>query len=272
MRFFQSIWNIGVLTLLSTATALQIAHADESAAAPTLENTPQMSKTLKNFACPPSGSCALKSFSVEANDYKVTLVGGAWALGTSMTARYRTDQVSQLQDFVVVQFIRGCVFNSRLINGKVEKWLTVGRDFFGKSIRFRHPDWVIDAADTDPVYWSAPQEKKPRHYYYRWNQKPGSTADETAFAFGLKKPNVPELYVQDLPTGADPDYERSVSLKFSTCIFRTQDVPTHIDPSGNALPNAIACLDWASSHVLNPWTGIFESPSEIDPYCLQTQE
>ena len=119
-------------------------------------------KTWKNSDCKKTGTCSLKSFSVLVEDYIVKFSPDDTSYGTTMVARYRTDRVSSLEDYVIVNFIRGCIFESYLKNGEIIKGISTSRDFFGGSVRFRHPEWVIDSVDEDPVYWSASEEKLPR--------------------------------------------------------------------------------------------------------------
>jgi hypothetical protein len=249
--------------------------AAHAAAEITSETSVQVRETFLNPDCARTGTCSLKEFTVEVTDEKVTFDGGSFALGPGMVARYRTSSVPKLRDYVIVQFIKGCLFSSEVgKDGKVERLLNIARDHYGKTIEFKHPEWAVDSMTTDPAYWSDPKVSRDRHFSYLWNRKAGSTDPGTAVLFGKSAPARPELYVTDSPSGASsgplegPRSVTNASLKFSTCIYRAQDVPRDTPSSGAGLPEAIHCVDWSSSHVFNHRTNEFESPSGIDPFCL----
>lgn len=224
-------------------------------------------QVYKNSDCLKTDSCDLKEFKLETYNYNSIIAGDA-TLGSSATMSYKTDKVENLEKYAVVQFIKGCVYNSKLVDGKIEKNSYVSRDFFGEIKKFTHPQWVIDSVDKDPVYNSI---EKLRHGAYRWNTVAGSTEKKTQKYYLNEKPTRPELYVTDLPSTAFFMYgeAKNVSLEFKACIYKTSDVPMETDPEDTTFAEPIKCFDWKSSFIYNHTGKLYESKKEIDSYCLQ---
>src|SRR3989344_4059828 len=127
-----------------------------------------------NKNCSANSTCNLKYIDYFIEDYRIE-VEGSFSYGTRMYAGYGTDKVESLDKYVFVQFIKGCVFTSKLIEGVVFNYLDFGRYSYSEPdgiAIFIHPNWEVDSTDSDPVYNSTPET--PRHFYYRWNTEPGS--------------------------------------------------------------------------------------------------
>jgi hypothetical protein len=228
-----------------------------------------------NSGCQKNDSCGLTEFSVITNEIEIWFSDDEFypALGTVMTAEYKTDSVNSLEKFVIVQFIRGCVIYSvKNFYGNIEKSVsdTLFKFFDKKSVPFCFTDWVIDSVDVDPVYNS--DEDYGRHGLYRWNDVPGSFQAATQHYYGEKKPSNPRLYVTDnvLPRASykamgEYNLERSVdvSLEFKTCIYRTADVPKETDENNINFAVPIKCFNWKSSYVYNWELKKYESPDRL---------
>lgn len=186
-----------------------------------------------------------------------------------MYASFKTDKVENLKKYGVVQLIKGCHFESKVENGVVVKRFSRAREFFGEIIKYKHPEWVIDSIDLDPVYASYNDH---RHWSYRWNEVFDSIAQESSRLFRDSKPTHPILYVSDYPGTAfefAPNEAMNISLKFKTCLYNLDDVPTNAKPSEYNLDKAIACHDWDSSFIFNHNSQKYEKKTEIDPFCLE---
>src|SRR3989344_9462854 len=122
---------------------------------------------IENENCKATNSCSLKRarFHVLQQKYRFEQ-SEPFVFGTTMYAWLETDTVSALEDYVFVQFIRGCRFESRLSGGTTEVTYSKFKNHFGELVRFKHPDWVIDSMDRDPAYSSWPGQA--RHYSYFW--------------------------------------------------------------------------------------------------------
>ncbi|MNL03695.1 hypothetical protein D3C87_1242380 [compost metagenome] len=217
-----------------------------------------------NSTCLETDSCTLKEFKVQVNKYTVNLSeGGAPAYGYNASASYKTERVADLEDYAIVQFIKGCRFSSiKKADGTIEKSLGT-RTFYGKSQKFLHKQWEIDSIDTDPVYYNNPDGK--RHDFYRWikNQKPVS------YMYGT--PAVPELSVPDSPGtvsyAADIKMADNYSFEFKTCVYKTKDVPQDLASVNVNFARPVKCLDWEASYIYNFKSKTFDSPSGLDPFC-----
>lgn len=220
-----------------------------------------------NDDCRDNKTCDLKKVRYVVEDYKVTMMDGEYNLGTRMFAQFETSSVRNLQKYVFVQFIKGCVFSSRVVGGQVITEFDVSyvRDK-KNSVVFLFRDWVLDSG-SDPVYPSEPG--KPRLYWYRWNTVRDSFSTDTEKFYGVAKPKLPKLYVVDHPGTAFvmDDKAKNISLEFKICIYKEKDVPKNVSPDNVNFAKPIDCFSWQSSFVYNHQTNQYESHSQVVPAC-----
>ena len=191
----------------------------------TLSETKQV---FVNPVCRMTDTCDLKRFSL------TTLVHEIWfsdapdnpTYGNGVIMEYETDSVDALEKYAIVQFVKGCVFNSAKDGqGKITRNVDYVVPSFGESVPLCFPEWVIDSQDTDPAYNSDPEYG--RFYLLRWN-KPGFYDGPTQKYYGAEKPKIPVVYMADYPAGAfvTGTGVKNAALQFKTCIYRANDVPT----------------------------------------------
>lgn len=228
------------------------------------------STIFKNTNCKATDTCDLKEFKVESYDFKVTFSDKTFSLGTSAFMSYTTQDVANLEDYAIVQQIKGCHFDSykNPATGEVEKTLGYSREFFGEIIKYKHSNWVIDSIDTDPMYNNSISGL--RHGSHRWNTVKGSYDKKTEKLYGRELPKSPTLYVSDLPGSAfiDSGFAKNISLQFKTCIYKTRDIPLILNPEDVNFKEAISCLNWSSSFIYNHDSAKYETKTDIDPVCL----
>lgn len=217
---------------------------------------------------PNSKDSEISKFELKSYNYKVYLDTSV-SYGSGMYAGFETKNLEILGDYGVVQFIRGCHFDSKLIGGRVEKTLTRARKFFDETINFKHPQWVVDSNDKDPMYGS---NEGYRFWNYRWNSIIGNFDDDSSNYVMNKAPETPFLYISDFPGTAfafESNEATNISLQFKTCLFRISDIPIVATPEGFSWDGAIACHDWNSSFIYNHTTKEYESKKSIDSFCLE---
>ena len=235
--------------------------------------TPQVNVSYQHGShCQETMSCDLKNFRLWVRDMKI--VGG---FGTNYSTKayfsYTTDLIENLQNYGVVQFIRGCMWSSKKNNERYE-WGRA-RSFFGKFVTFRHPKFVIDSVDTDPMYSSKTVTKpfQTRHDIWRWNKIKNSFNGKTEFRFYKKVPTHPTLYARDSLGTAfyskDSKIAINVSLEFKTCIYKIDDIPVFASPDQMNPNDAIKCLKWNSSNIYDHRKGKFLKRDSISPICLK---
>ena len=262
------------ISLFSTLLLLTVTHA---LAGTRVDHQYRDQFQNNQQSCHNEESCNLKSLSILVEDY-TTRIKGKDSLGTRAYLSYETKKVDQLTDFAIVQYIKGCVFHSELDdNGNILKTDGISRQFFDGYKTFKHRDWEIDSIDKDPIYNSYSDPKR-RHVYYRWSKKRGNFKNDDQQVYFFKgMPPHPELYVTDRPAQAFTDNSlnelskmsaRNVSLKFKTCIYKTNDIPLETTPEDIDFARPISCLDWDSSFIYNHKLKKYESKDQIDPYCL----
>ncbi len=231
------------------------------------------SKLVKTESFKPTDSEKLKKFKIKVSDYKVILSDGKFNLGTKMHAIYETTSPEYLREYVIVQYIKGCRFQYLEKDGQGHIAEGIVREFFDEIVPFKHTNWVIDSVDMDPVYNSHEQD---RHGLYRWNTVKDSTHHSTENYFYEATPPHNQLYIRDMPSTAFYEhypelngfYSSNTSLKFKTCILKTEDVPTMVESPGTDLSQkAIKCFEWDSSFIFNPKTREYEKHEEIHPVC-----
>ncbi len=219
-----------------------------------------------NKDCKKTKTCDLKKVEYFVEDYRV-FVDGAYSYGTRFFARYETKSVKNLEKYVFVQFIKGCGFYSKLVEGQVVTAQEVDYPRDKGNILFRFPEWTIDSRDEDPVYSTFPDES--RFFGYRWNTVPNSFSTRTEKLYGEKKPKSPKLYVVDHPGSAfyTNSSAKNISLQFRIGIYRTKDVPVSVAYDNVNFAEPLHYYEWSSSFVYDHLTERFENPSGVVPAC-----
>ncbi len=238
---------------------------------------PTQTTVFRNPDCAAAGTCDLKEFRVEVTP-SLDASHGYVISGRQMVASHETAVVSELKEFGVVQFIRGCVFESAVKNGVVSKRRATVREFFGmKDYVFHHPAWVVDKIDRDPLY----NENELGRFASSLNVKPDAFVhqDFTHFDYYYyADPRTPRLYISDSPVESSVDESKAgveelaptnASLEFQTCVFRAADVPTRATPDWGGRSKALNCVHWTESYVFDFDRRRFVETDEIDPFCLE---
>ncbi len=225
---------------------------------------------FENTNCEETASCSLKEAEFLVEDYRQSIAGEngseAFHYGTRLVAKYRTDSLASLEDYVFVQFIKGCVFQSKIQNGTIT-YQYISTPQYDGIIEFKFKDWIIDSLDNDPVYNSIPGES--RHAAYRWNTAENSFSPETEKFYGHEKPELPQLYVKDRSVSATTYTDgraQNVSLDLKICIYKANEVPESI-PDNINFAKPIYCHHRSSSFVYNHESAKFEYPNQIVPAC-----
>jgi hypothetical protein len=247
-----------------------------------VKNLSKTSKKIVNDSkrCKENNTCTLKSFTGYFDKYKI-FVKGAWNWGNSAVFSYETEDVKDLEDYVIVQYIKGCVYNTVYKDGKIGYVGGIVTPSFDELIPFNYSSWTIDSIDKDPVYNSVTDDEgKPlaRHTAYRWNSVEGSHSKKTETYYSYELPTKAALYVTDHPGGqawgipeehyhlpagnyTDPEtgkttyFEeknallpakaKNISLELKTCIHKNKDVPL-VSTSDQSISNPIACIEWST--------------------------
>ncbi len=238
--------------------------------------TSHRASIFENTGCAKTQSCTLKRVEYIVEDYKVG-IGNDYTYGTRFSARYETEAVNHLEDYVFVQFMRGCVYWDdwdRLKNGKmVPDYVIYGSPKNPAEAKdFNFTDWVVDTDNPDPVF-SSDAPGFPRHTFARWNLVPGSVDEMTERFYFKDCPKFPELYIADYPHGVyvkKSGNAKNASLQFRTCIYKTVNVPTSLPPEGPQIGQPITCFDWNISYLYNYAKGVYEHPGTlICPSCAK---
>ncbi len=212
-------------------------------------------------------------FTVTSQTYKIIFKSDEISWGTRMFAKYETKSTGQVEDYAVVQFIRGCHFNNYVENGKIVYVDNISREFFNEMITYKHPEWVIDSVDLDPMYNNTPEgfEKwNTRHGLYRWNRKHNFDQNGEVL-FKDEKPKKPYLYVMDHPGTAffQDRWAKNISLEFKVCLYKTKDIPVTAAPNDLNFAKAVQCFDWNSSFIYDHFKSTFSRPTGLHPHCVK---
>lgn len=225
---------------------------------------------FKNTNCAATDSCDLVEFRVQSYDYHVIFADQSPSHGTSAFMSYTTKSIDDLENYAIVQQIKGCIFDSgQNYDGEIIKSSNYVRDLFGKSVDYKHPEWTIDSIDLDPMYNNSVPSL--RHGSYRWNTAKNSYSKDTEKVYAKERPTSPTLYVSDLPgtAFADNNEAKNISLEFRTCIYKTGKIPLVATPGDVNFSEPIACIPWKSSFIYNHKAKKFEAKDEIDSFCNQ---
>lgn len=259
---------------------------------PALASAQVTSKTLvfENVDCEQTDSCGLKKFQIkitrDANDDSSRFLMS----NTYMEGYYETQKISQVEDYVMVQYIKGGVFNEYKVgDAPIQTYRGMSRDHFGQEIPFVHPEMVVDSFDVDPVYASY-AEKNDRHGLYKIKSDESRSVvfdDSKYYTYYFYRPEMklPRMHFSDLPSGAiyskthisagpnagKTSYSsQSVSMEFTICAFKKSDVPENAGPKEVPQEAAIGCLDWSNHHVYNWETNRYEDALKVDPRAMDT--
>lgn len=213
-------------------------------------------KSFENTDCKRSDSCTLDKFELNIKNYKIK-VAADWFYGTKTMMSYNTKSIDDLEEYAIVQFMRGCYFSADKVNGNKVKNFEFSKKSFDAYVVNRTLEWGIDSIDKDPIY-NSPTDgdlSKRRHHHYQWNEIKDSFSKKTRHQFGTSRPQRARLYVKDVPSASmkdsKSDYTWNSSYEFKTCIYKTKDIPetTTVDDLNFAKP--IHCFDWESSFIYN---------------------
>lgn len=246
--------------------------------------------------------CHLKSFKHLTVENEFINFGGSQDHDrhSFMGAIWETSSPECLKDYGVVQYIKGCTYNSTFNpkTNEVIKDFGIVRESRGRFILFRHLDWEVDSVDIDPLYSSYSEEDANFNNRFDWNQYPktnkvlentyqskkywGKVINEPEFRGSIKDSplNQKRMMVTDFPSlttyspgvGLKNDRISISSLMLKTCLYRTKDIPTATDPSSftDSLESGgpIVCFDWSNNYKANYQTKKVEKRTEIDPFCF----
>ena len=213
-----------------------------------------LSKTEQVFLnpdCELTDSCDLKRFTLTMSVYEVWFSDDPDypTYGNGVIMEYETDSVDTLEKYAIVQFIKGCVFDSsKSREGKIKRNISYIVPSFGEDIPFCFPEWVIDSQDTDPAYNSDPE--RGRFYLLRWN-KPGSYEYTDHKYYGAEKPTMPVVYMADYPAGAfvTGTGVKNSALEFKTCIYKAKNVPAETRRDDINFAKPLTCFEWQNVYV-----------------------
>ena len=236
------------LLLFSLLAAIAAADFTGKGHVHTLSETKQV---FLNPDCQSTDSCDLKRFTLSK------AVNEIWfsddpkhpTYGNGVIMEYETDSVAAIENYAIVQFKKGCVFDTRQNpQGKIQRIMTDTVASFGEQVLFCFRQWVIDSHDTDPAYNSDPDYG--RFYFLRWNKR-GSYDNRTQKYYGAVKPPAPIVYMADYPAGAfvTGTGVRNVALEFKTCIYKARDVPSVSRRENLAFAKPINCFAWQNVYV-----------------------
>lgn len=256
--------RISVFLLISLLAAVSSADFTGIGHVHTLAETKQV---FLNPDCRSTSSCDLKRFTLTKVVNEIWFSDNAdyptYSNGVIM--EYETDSVAALEKYAIVQFKKGCVFDSyKNRAGKIQRNITDTVGSFGEQIPFCFHRWVIDSLDRDPAYNSDPDYG--RFHLLRWNN-PGSYDNRTQKYYGAEKPKTPVVYMADYPAGAfiSRTGVRNVALEFNTCIYKASDVPAETSRDNLNFAQPISCFEWQNVYVYDFAKARFQSDLAVLP-------
>jgi hypothetical protein len=247
-----------ILLLIAFPAALSYGHFTEKGHVHTLSKTEQV---FLNPNCRATDTCDLKRFTLTTSVYEVWFSDDPNypTYGNGVIMEYETGSVEAIEKYAIVQFVKGCVFDSsKNAQGQITRRLSYTVPTFGEDVPFCFPQWVIDSQDTDPVYNS--DAEYGRFYLLRWN-KPGSYEYPNHKYYGAEKPKRPVVYMADYPAGAfvTASGVKNAALEFNTCIYKAGDVPAETRRDNIHFATPITCFEWQSVYVYDFDKATFEA-------------
>jgi hypothetical protein len=253
---------LGLLGLFFGLIISSLAHADTV-------TTGSKTQTFTNTDCAKTDSCDLKDWVVKQEDFKLTIPShNITAFGSRMHTVYNTSSLDTLEKYGIAQFIRGCVFYSQVVDGKVVREFDQ-IEHYGKIVPFHFPQDVIDGFVKDPIDWGAEEGMPSRHFFYL-NKFIGSQEPQPKDRYGIQKPTIPRLYLRDIPGVAQVMQDgsaKNISLQFRICIYKSADVPKVVEETNLTFATPLQCFNWNNSFVYNHGLKKYEQPADIVDFC-----
>ena len=217
----------------------------------------QRTKTYEHANCQKTQTCSLRRVTYITQDYRIR-VDGIDHKGTRLFASYETKTVPALEEYVFVQFVRGCVYSSEMKDGVLRTYRDITTSHLGRFVVFFFPVWSVDSTDIDPAYFS--MKEVPRHFFYSWEREDGKR-----YWYGVKKPVFPQLMITDHPSQmfVFNGWARNALLEFRTCLYRARDVPTTTGPDDIDFGQPINCFSWQSMFVYNHAKKVVDRPRSV---------
>lgn len=218
--------------------------------------------------------CPLDAVRFKRHHFKVGM-GDNCSFGTQMHMEYIVDNPRQLEDFVFVQFVRGCMFNGPVSMDAVFIRDYAVRDHMGQAKDFNFREWAVDTVDSDPAYYTEPG--RARHANYRYSADGTFDRERSArYEDITDRSRVNRLFVRDTPTLFTMNQESAGNraVEFKMCLYWTQDVPVDIrtDEARQRLQSAtpIVCENWQSLWTYNPLTSRVYKGGDVNLICHYT--
>lgn len=270
--------------MLQTSRSVLIAFTT-LLASPVIAQTPasikELSKRVETMPaitdCSAKGLCDLKSAKIVERKLKVLLANERPEFASYMTDfRFvlEVDSPANITKYGVVQFMKGCMFESELLpDGTETKDFAYIHKNFGQWRLLRHDDWRIDTSHVDPLTSSF--EDYGRFDLYKWNSDPKNLeADSATWYFDAKPPHGTVFKAElisntGLIEGRANLSARNSSLDFEMCLFKIDDVPTATDETGTGVDKskAIWCGSWDHKFVYNFQSKKVVQEKTIHPFC-----
>lgn len=234
-------------------------------------------RSWENPACA-SGPCELRSLKLHIR--KTNNQNGA---GNHAAIEMVTTEKSQLKKYGVVQYIKGCVFSSRVL-GQNE---LATRNFAGQDAApFLHRDWEIDSGDDiDPVYksYGEPGFDRLRNYFVprnaAWSRENPLVNERNEMWAGLERKvnSSNSIFADDFPQLAqlmDSDagrYAGNTSLQFKVCVYEMDKIPTVVRNPKTWIPGEMGCVEFSANYLYSWSSRRFTEQTQIHPFCTQAR-
>jgi hypothetical protein len=275
-----------VLRIFSIALGFSASYVPLSANSQTAAIIKEISKKTnvmpKVADCRKLGICDLKSVKTVERKIKVLLPEEQADYSSYMTDfRFviEVDKPGQITKYGVIQFMRGCMFESELLpNGSISKRFAYVHKHFGKYQLMRHENWVIDSSHTDPLTSSF--QNYGRFDLYKWNSDPNNLdADNANWYFHSQPPHGTVFKSELISTsglveGTSNPTARNSSIELESCLFKIDDVPASTDPVGTGLDKskALWCSSWDHKFIYDHVNSRVETGSSIHPFCFEPSD
>lgn len=229
--------------------------------------------------CKASDTCDLKSVKFVERKLKVLLPNERPIFATYMTdTRFilQTTTAKEIPRYAVVQYLRGCMFESALLpDGSEVRDFTYVHKQFGAYSLVRHDDWVVDSSHADPLATSF--EGFGRFDLFKWNKDPANLDADNATWYFDSRPTHGTVFKSELLgttgliEGTLNPTARNSSLELETCIFKISDVPKTSDAQGTGIDKtkALWCAPWDHNFTYDFASRTVAQGRSIHPFCSE---
>ncbi|MCB9062901.1 MAG: hypothetical protein H6622_15370 [Halobacteriovoraceae bacterium] len=192
----------------------------------------------------------LLKFSMRNRKYEVHFKDGYVTYGTRSTFIVETTDEIALPQYAIRQYVKGEVYSSEIVNGRLEKYYNYKIKSKGKLLTFKLKDFVVEGQFDSEILGHVEKNTTP-NFYYKVPFSPFDIDSERYDYLGaLKEYELRSFFYLNFWSPQfykSNGFAKNVDVEYKTCLVYLPD-----------LSNDLACFEWNEK-------GIYDLKYILDP-------